>query len=222
MRKRINQNNFLQTQIEIQEQTFRKISTEIHDNISLTLSLSKIYLHDLNFNDNDDMSDKINLSVSLIKKAIGDLNGLSKSLNPDTVEKFGFIKSIEEQVNDIRKAELFKINFQVTGPPHSPGISTELIIFRMIQESLNNIIRHANATEANISLEYERTGLNVRIYDNGMGFNTEKIFSNNNGFGLSNMKKRATIINARLLVESQPKNGTAINIHIPLNNKKTS
>src|SRR5688572_26974966 len=171
IRKRIHQHDFLQSQIEIQEQTFQKISTEIHDNISLTLSLSKIYLHDLNFNDHNDMFDKINLSVSLIKKAIGDLNGLSKSLNPDTIEKFGLIKSIEEQVNDIRKAELFKINFQVNGHPHSQGISTELIIFRMIQEALNNIIRHANATEANISLDYERTGLTVHIHDNGSGFN---------------------------------------------------
>ena len=218
MRKRIHQQDFLQSQIEIQEQAFQKISTEIHDNISLTLSLSKIYLHDLNFNDRDDMFDKINLSVSLIKKAIGDLNGLSKSLNPDTIEKFGLIKSIEELVNDIRKTELFNINLQVNGVSHSPGISTELIIFRMIQESLNNIIRHANATEANISIGYERTGLTVLVRDNGSGFNTENLFSNNNGFGLNNMKKRATIINARLLVESQPQNGTAIMIHVPLKN----
>lgn len=221
-RQKINHHDFLQSQIDIQEQTFQQISTEIHDNISLTLSLSKIYLHDLNFSDHADMSDKINLSVSLIKKAIGDLNSLSKSLNADTIEKFGLIKSIEEQVNDIRKAELFNINFQVNGPHHLPVICNELILFRMIQESLNNIIRHANATEVNISLEYERTGLTVRVHDNGSGFSTENILSNKKGFGLSNMRKRARLINAQLLVESQPQNGTTIKIHLPLNNNQTN
>ncbi len=217
-RERKNQHEILESQIEMQEQTFQKISAEIHDNISLTLSLSKIYLHDLDLNDPADLSDKINLSTCLIKKAIDDLNTLSKSLNPVSIEKFGLIRSIEELVKDINKAELFKIKFNVKGIPHSQGVEYELILFRMIQESLNNIIRHANATEVSIVLDFEKTSLAVRIRDNGTGFKAETTTFNNNGSGLGNMKKRAQMINAQLYIDSQPQNGTAIRILIPLHN----
>jgi len=217
-REKKNQHDILESQIEMQEQTFQKISSEIHDNISLTLSLSKIYLHDLDYTDHADLSDKIHLSTCLIKKAIDDLNTLSKSLNPDSFEKFGLIRSIEELVKDIHKAELFKIKFNVKGIPHSQGADYELILFRMIQESLNNVIRHANATEVSITLDYEKTSLSVRIRDNGTGFKTENTTFNNNGSGLGNMKKRAQMINAQLFIDSQPQNGTLIKILIPHSN----
>ena len=215
-REKKNQHDILQSQIEMQEQTFQKISTEIHDNISLTLSLSKIYLEELDPSDPADMSDKINLSASLIKKAINDLHILSKSLNPDSFEKFGFIRSIEELVKDINRAELFKIKFNVKGVIHSQGPENELILFRIIQESLNNIIKHANATEVSISLKYIKRSLTVRIQDNGTGFKTEDTTFNNNGSGLGNMKKRAQMINAKLYIDSKPQNGTAIKIFVPI------
>jgi two-component system NarL family sensor kinase len=209
------QQDLLQSQIEVQEQTFQKISADIHDNISLTLSLAKIYLHDLDFNDHSDLGDKINLSMNLIKKAMEDLNNMAKSLNPETIEKFGLIKSIEEQVSDISKAELFKIKFNVTGIRRSPGVHTELILFRIIQEALNNIIRHADATHVTLALDYEKSGLTVRIRDNGAGFDPATPFLNN-GSGLSNMRKRATIINARLLIDSRLQKGTSVKILLPL------
>jgi signal transduction histidine kinase len=128
------------------------------------------------------------------------------------------IRSIEELVKDINKAELFKIKFNVKGIPHSQEADYELILFRMIQESLNNVIRHANATEVSITLDYEKTSLSVRIRDNGTGFKTENTKFNNNGSGLGNMKKRAQMINAQLFIDSQPQNGTLIKILIPLSN----
>ena len=218
-RKKQNDYDLVRSQIEIQEQTFHKISTEIHDNISLTLSLSKIYLHDLDFNDHADLSDKINLSVSLIKKAIDDLNNLSKSLNRDTIEKFGLIRSVEELVNDINKAELFKIKFKLKGIPFSADVNRELILFRIIQESLNNIIRHANATHVTITMDYEKSNLTIRIRDNGAGFCTEDVHFTSNGSGLINMKKRAQVINARLQIESKLQHGTTVKIVFPLNYK---
>ncbi|HUQ66978.1 MAG TPA: ATP-binding protein [Flavitalea sp.] len=210
------QHDFLQSQIEIQEQTFARISADIHDNISLTLSLSKIYLHDLDYNDPRDVSDKISLSVNLIKKAMEDLNNLARALNPETFEKFGLIKSIEEQVNNLCNAELFQIKYNVTGIPRSAGINNELILFRMIQEALNNIIKHANATHVTITLDYKKCSLTARIRDNGSGFDPG-VQLVSNGCGLSNMRKRAGIINARLLIDSKPQNGTSIKILLPLN-----
>lgn len=217
MREKKNNHDLLRSQIEIQEQTFHKISTEIHDNISLTLSLSKIYLHDLDFSDHADLGEKVNLSVYLIKKAIDDLNNLSKSLNRDSIEQFGLIRSVEEQINDISKAELFKIKFTVKGIPRSADVNSELILFRIIQEALNNIIRHANATHVSITMEFEKTSLIVRIRDNGSGFCTDDVKFTSNGSGISNMTKRAQVINARLQIKSKLQNGTTVKIALPLN-----
>jgi two-component system, NarL family, sensor kinase len=214
LREKQNQLDVVQSQINTQEQTFQKISCEIHDNISLTLSLSKIYLHDIDFTDQNDAHDKINLSVCLIKKAMDDLNNLSRSLNAESIQKFGLLKSVQQLVNDIGKAELFRISLNIkgTGPP--PGATDELIIFRMVQEILNNIIRHAGATEVIIWMDFEKSNLRIRVYDDGIGFDPND--SCTPGTGLDNLKKRAQIINAGLHIESAPHQGTTIKILIPL------
>lgn len=209
----------MQSQIDMQEQTFQKISADIHDNISLTLSLSKIYLHDIDLNDQEDSNDKINMSVCLIKKAMDDLNNLSKSLNADSIQKFGLMRSVEGLVNDISLTQLFRIKLHVKGMSRSPSINDDLIIFRMIQEVLNNIIRHANATDVIIWMDFEKSNLKIRICDNGIGFNLHET-DQHGGSGLSNLKKRSQIINAALLIESAPMQGTTVKIIVPINNNQ--
>ena len=206
----------MRSQIDVQEQTFQKISCEIHDNIALTLSLSKIYLHDIDFNDQTDANDKINLSVCLIKKAMDDLNNLSRSLNTDSIQKFGLIKSVQQLVNDISKTELFRITLNVKGTGNLP-VNDEVTTFRMIQEVLNNIIRHAHATEVIVRIDFEKSNLKVCISDNGIGFNADQ--SHEAGTGLNNLNKRAQIINAGLRIESTPHQGTTVKIIVPLSNK---
>lgn len=208
----------LQKQIAVQEETFQKISAEIHDNISLTLSLSRLYLHDIDAASNE-VSDRINCSASLIKRAIDDLNNLSKSLSSEAIEKFGLIKAIEEQVNDVRKAGMFEIDFNVNGVQRSFGSYVELIIFRMIQESFNNIIRHANANEVRITVAFETTALSIEIVDNGVGFSTATTNLKTTGSGLGNIRKRAQLLHAQLHIASLPHAGTTIRIRVPVNDK---
>lgn len=210
-----NELDLMRSQIDVQEQTFQKISCEIHDNIALTLSLSKIYLHDIDFNDQTDANDKINLSVCLIKKAMNDLNNLSGSLNADSIQKFGLIRSVEQLINDISRTELFTIVLNVKGS-NDLSVQNELIVYRMIQEALNNIIRHAQATDVMVWMDFEKTNLRIRICDNGVGFDTNE--SNSFGTGLSNLKKRAQLINACLAVDSKLQLGTTVKIVVPISN----
>jgi signal transduction histidine kinase len=212
----ITEYDLLQTQIEMEEQTFQKISTEIHDNISLTLSLSKLYLHDIDLNDHQEVNDKINLSISLLRKGIEDLNNLSKSLSAVSIEKFGLLRSVEELVNDVKSTELFSLNFIVTGCPVPMSNREELIIFRMIQESFNNIIKHAGATSVDMLLDYSDNKTHITIRDNGVGFNSLSVYD---GSGTGNMKKRARMIDAVLSIESLQGRGTTIRITVPVKNK---
>lgn len=205
----------MRSEIEVEEQTFQKISCEIHDNIALTLSLSKIYLHDIDFSDQTDANDKINLSICLIKKTMDDLNNLSRSLNAGAIQKFGLSAAVEQLVNDVSRTELFNITLNVKGAGRLQA-DDELIVFRMIQEVLNNIIRHAAATDVIVWMDFEKSNLRIRICDNGTGFDTSQ--TNVPGTGLSNLRKRAQIINAALQIESTLNVGTAIKIIVPISN----
>lgn len=213
------EHDHLQKQIAVQEETFQKISAEIHDNISLTLCLSRLYLYDIDPTDNIQRSDKINLSASLIKRAIDDLNNLSKSLSADAIEKFGLVRAVEEQVNDVKRASVFAIRFEVNGVQRSFGSHRELVIFRMIQESLNNIIRHSRACEVNIIFTFDCAMLTVEITDNGVGFVQDSSIKKVGGSGLNNIRKRAQLLHAQLSITSLPHSGTSITIRIPFNDK---
>lgn len=209
----------LQKEVAVQEETYQKISAEIHDNITLTLSLSRLYLNDISPVESHDVNNKINLSSSLIRKAIDDLNDLSKSLSSEAIEKFGLVRSVEEQVNDVKKVGVFGIHFEVNGVARSIGSYKELILFRMIQESLNNIIRHANATSVTVSLSFDETTLHIEIRDNGVGFRTGETKPSCRGTGLKNMRKRAELLRAQLYIESLPRAGTIVKIIVPVNEK---
>lgn len=208
----------LDIQVSAQEETFQKISAEIHDNISLTLSLSRLYLNDIDPSDTEEVTSKINLSVALIRKAIEDLNHLSKSLSSDAVEKFGLVKALEEQVNDIRQAGLFCINYSVQGIPRRLPAADEVILFRIVQESLNNIIRHAFANTVHIEVEFGEEHVELNIRDDGAGFNISNEYQKC-GSGLGNMRKRARLLNGKLSIHSSQFKGTHINITVPLTDK---
>jgi two-component system NarL family sensor kinase len=211
----LHQKKLLQSQLEMQEQTFQKISSEIHDNISRTLSLSKLQLNTLNYSNPAELADKINLSIQMIAKAIEDLNTISKSLNSDFILNFGLLKAVENQVNDILKTGLYTVNFEIRGSPVSLGYKEELILFRIIQESLNNILKHSRATLINLHLTFTSTGTEVSVQDNGIGFMLPEKEYLATTAGLNNMKKRAQMLNASLTIITEPDKGSIIRIAMP-------
>jgi signal transduction histidine kinase len=200
----------------LQEHALRHISSEIHDNISLSLTLSKVYLQDLDYSHPHQLKKRIDVSIGLIKKAISDLNYLSKSLNPDLVERFGLITSIEQLVNDIESAGLLSIELNIQGVATFLPSNDELILFRIVQEALRNIIKHAKATHVTIHVCSDESLLTINITDNGCGF----IKSNEHptGSGIGNMTRRARLLNASIIINPQT-TGTAITISVP---KKTN
>lgn len=206
--------NLLQTQLEIQEQTFQHISREIHDNINLSLTLAKLNLHTVEWNDKAQTVQKVNNSIELLTKSIAELSDISKSLNADIIIQQGLLKAIEEEVRRIRLAGLFHLDFELTGTPVYLDTQKELIIFRIIQESFNNIIKHAAATSAKLALHYNSAKLVITITDNGNGFDMELAGSSSQA-GLKNMETRIKILNGSMKLDSSPGTGTHILFTIP-------
>ncbi|MEO6671743.1 MAG: sensor histidine kinase [Ferruginibacter sp.] len=210
--KAIHENDMLKSKLEIQEQTFANISREIHDNIGQKLTLAKLHLNTLNFRQTKDIDKRINESVNIIGEAINDLSDISRSMSSEIILNNGFIKALEFEVNQLNKPGLYRIKLIVTGESVFLEANKELILFRITQEALNNIVKHAEATEICIRLHYQTKILKLEITDNGKGFTNKNKDSN----GLINMDKRAKMVGGRCDIASVIGNGTTIKIEIPL------
>jgi two-component system, NarL family, sensor kinase len=206
----------LATQLEIQEQTFQNISREIHDNIGLSLTLAKLNLNTLSWSNILTTREKVFGSVEFISRAIEDLSYLSKTLNTDFIEENGLLNALEVEIKKIKKLGLFQVEFDVAGSPVYMDTQKELVIFRIIQEVLNNSIKHAQATTLMISLNYHNDQVIVELGDNGRGFTDGKCSSKaNKGTGLLNIVKRASLIDGRCEVQSEQGKGTRVIMHVP-------
>jgi two-component system NarL family sensor kinase len=211
--------DMLQSQLEIQEQTLLDVSRDIHDNIALGLTLSKLHLNTLNYPKPVQFQDKIDISINLIGEAIHNLSNISKSLNSDIIRKYGLLKAIDNEISNLSKTSLFNIEQEIIGAPVFLEFKKELVIFRVIQESFNNILKHAEAKNISIVLNYGKGHLLLTVTDDGKGFslgqsNQDK--SGPGGSGLNNMQQRARTINGDCTIVSKIGGGTMVTVHIPL------
>lgn len=209
-----NESLLMQTRLEVREQTCTQISREIHDHISLSLSLCKLHLNAIDFRRPAELIDKVNVSVHLIGQSIASLNDISKSLDTDYQQTQDIVDLLQIELKRLERTGVFKTAYEVVGQPVPIRKDVELVVLRIAQETLNNIIKHAEATLVTIKLIYAAQRLECNILDNGRGFQVEGPGSR--GAGLNNMAKRAAMIGADLIVNSEQGNGTLISIVLPL------
>jgi two-component system, NarL family, sensor kinase len=217
--KTSHQNTLLQSQLEIQEQTFENISREIHDNIGQKLTLAKLHLNTLDYTDTKKTELQVNDSVNMISEAINDLSDISRSMSSEILLNNGLIKALEFEAAQLQKSGMYKISLSTSGNSIFMDANTELVLFRIAQEAINNIIKHAQATLIDIRLHYNTVLLTMQISDNGKGFNTEQ---NVPGTGLQNIKKRAALLKGSCTIASTENTGTQIKIEIPLYEDNTT
>ncbi len=203
----------LMAQLEMQEKTFQNISREIHDNIGQKLVLAKLYLNTLVYVDINKTIQQVNSSVVKISEAINDLSDISRSMSSEIIISNGLLKGIEFEVAQLQKSGIYKIRLGITGNPIFLDSQKELMLFRIIQESLHNIIKHAAASAIYIHLDFAHKMLTMMIKDDGKGFEkTER----KEGIGLINISKRISFLQGNFLIKSTTK-GTKLMIGIPIN-----
>ncbi|MGI8583988.1 MAG: sensor histidine kinase [Chitinophagaceae bacterium] len=200
----------LKSRLEIQEQTFNHISQEIHDNIGQVLSLVRLQINTLGKTPSEE---QINTTDYLLGKAIKDLRDLSHSLSTDRIKELGFNDFIKQSLIPLEKTGNYKIEFVSDTENIAINYEIALIIYRIIQEALNNIIKHAKATEITISVVLKKEKVHIKIMDNGQGFDSSKI-SGSTGIGLKNITARAKLINAKLDISTALNAGTTVEIII--------
>lgn len=211
--KAAHENTLLQSQIEMQENTFQNISKEIHDNIGQKLALAKLLLNTLPYNHAEKVPAQVDASVGILGQVVSELSALSRSMSNEIVLENGIIKAIEAELVQLKKAGAYDVNFEITGDTIFLDVNRELVLFRVIQEGIHNIIKHAEASVINISMQYNENSLTLVIADNGKGFQVKQ--ANNLGTGIKNIKKRIQLLNGTCLINSVHNNGTTIHIEIP-------
>lgn len=207
----------LQTEVEIREQTLNSVSRELHDNLGQIASLIKINLNLVSKNLDEKDRLKISESIDLLKRLIGDIKSLSLSLDSDNIHRVGLYDSIKQDIERINRTGSLQIEF--TGKNTLPSLrpDVEIFLYRICQEALNNILKHAKASKAELVLDFKSGTLEIVIRDNGEGFNIETATTNKEkGSGLGNMSKRCDIIGASFGIETKPGAGTIICITLPV------
>lgn len=216
------QQTLLQTQLEIQEQTLKNISQEIHDNIGQALSLAKLNLNTMPVTVDEALQQKILNSKQLVSKAITDLRHLSRSLDTDYVQEMGLQRAIEYEMQMIKKTGTIDTALVVEGALFRLDKQKELILFRIVQETFNNILKHANASTINVEIEYTAVHFSIKVKDNGKGVNLQPLNETDNkslGLGIRNMHSRARLIGADFTMNSILGEGTEVKINLPIENK---
>ena len=211
-------NELFKAQLEMQEETLQYISQEIHDNVGQFLSLAKLNLNTLNFENKELTIERVNNSAGLLTQALDDLRALSKGLSSDLIKNGGLKKAIELQVNQLQKTGKYHVIFETKGGYQYLNEQKEIILFRILQEAVNNIVRHSSACEIIILLSCIDDHVKMYIQDDGSGFDPSSLLKEKNNLpgGINNMKKRAQLINADLNIESNPGKGTRITVTTPI------
>jgi signal transduction histidine kinase len=208
---------FLKAQMEIKEQTLQHIGRELHDNLGHIASIIKINLHTLT-KDLDNAAkalDKIEATKDLTRQLIGDLKSLSVSLGADRIAQSGLAKALETEVDRLNKTGQFTATITQEGNLPAIEKGKVVILFRMAQEILNNMVKHSGARHITVRLNASENSFILAFSDDGVGFDIDKK-KNSGGAGLLNLQHRAKLINAQLTMQSSPGNGSRVIIELPL------
>jgi len=209
--------DILNVKIEIQENTFQEIAREIHDNINLSLTLAKLQLNALLWEETEKHREAINSTIQLIGQSLESLRNISRSLNSDIISTQGLTNAIQEEIKRITATGLIQILLDVQGKSIFMDSQKELIVFRTIQEAFNNILKHARASIANINLDYQDMGLRISIKDDGVGFQftSVKEMAITGRSGLKNIESRLKALNGTIQIKTKPNLGTQLLFYIP-------
>ncbi|HEY0175951.1 MAG TPA: ATP-binding protein [Pedobacter sp.] len=204
----------LKSQFEVQEHILQTISSNLHDNIGQLLSLTSITLSSIK--SGNEQEEKITTAGDLVLRTIRELRQLSKMMSAQELIRKNIGHAIAYEVDWLRKGTDFKIQFTDNTSHSIPeNADKELILFRLFQEIISNIIKHAEATEITVIIDQFPERLTLHVKDNGRGFMLDEKLKAGEGMGLSNISKRAAMMNGTFNIHSVPGSGTDILVSIP-------
>jgi PAS domain S-box-containing protein len=202
-----------QATIDAQEKERQEIGKELHDNINQHLTTTRLYLEVAKEKASGEILEMISLAHQNLADIVSEIRHLSQSLVPPTLGDLGLIESVIELGDSLKRAHSFQVDLQFRhfNEEHLPG-NMKLMIFRIIQEQVSNILKHAQASSMKVRLQSDAEYIVVTISDDGKGFNPSQV---KRGMGFHNISSRASLFNGRVDIHSTPSNGCTVTVVIP-------
>jgi signal transduction histidine kinase len=208
------QKQLTQASIDGQEKERREIGKELHDNIGQQLTTIKLFLDLAKSTADESTMEMVNMAIKGVSDVINEIRAMSRSLVPHSLKDLGFVDSVEELIDSITRAQGLKIDLESENfDEASLRENQQLSLFRIVQEQLNNIIKHAKARHISIILKTTPQKVVLKIKDDGQGFDEKNV---RKGLGFTNIRNRAEIFGGKAEISSKPGEGCLLRVFMPL------
>lgn len=193
-----------------------RIASELHDGVGQLLSTALMNMNGLVNQlqyQTPDEKEKAQNTLELINESYDKMRSISHQMMPNALIKAGLTSAVKDFVNKIDKDKI-KVSLDIVGLNERLDQQVESVLYRLIQETVNNVIKHVQATKLDIQFLKDEDGVAITIEDNGKGFDTS-LLNNSSGIGLKNMMSRIAFLKGSIDFDSSPGSGTLVAIHIP-------
>lgn len=204
----------LHSMVEGQENERKRLAQELHNHLGSLLATIKV-----NFNAVDEnYIPNHHTLVTLIDKACSDIRSLSHELNMGISADFGLVPALQELRAHLQQANGLVVEFSASMSNEPISFQNEIIVYRIIQELVSNVLKHAEASQMSILLTYfeQESMLNILVQDNGKGFNVDKEKIDKVGMGLNSLEQMVVNMQGLIIFDSNPVTGTTVTIDLPL------
>src|SRR5258706_2180303 len=204
----------LRSKLEVQEQVFNYISQEIHDNVGQVLSTARIQANIISQTSqfNEELIDNIKQNIST---ALSDLRDIARSLSSDRIKSLSILNVMTAEIERLNKFADFKTTLSTEGTEKPIEETRKLFLFRILQEALQNIIRHSEASNVVVTFYYLEKIVKVIVEDDGKGFDSVSMDKTGPGIGMMNIKSRVAFVCGSFNFFSAVNQGTKLLIEIP-------
>jgi len=210
--------------LRVQEDERKRISRELHDETGQALMVIRLYLGMLESTaagrGSRSQKNKIRETVEVVDRTIEGIRRIIGRLSPLVLKELGLVAAIRKEAKDLAKNTGIRARVMVAEDLNRLDPEVEMVIYRVVQETLHNVAKHSNAKSANIILNYDDKSLRLLVEDDGVGFSSKSSNSRGNSFGLAGIKERVHSIGGEVRVVSSKERGTRIEVAVPL--KETS
>ena len=199
--------------METQELERQRFAKELHDGVGANLSMLKMYLSSMG-DKNFPIETLKERSSLLLKQTLDEIKGFIHDMHPRSLNELGLERTIWETVEHVNQSKHLKVVFKSQNIPQKLSQNIEINLFRVVQELIQNAIKHSKASEVFLDLRFENQVLSLKYDDNGKGFDTTLI--ENRGNGLLNMQQRIELLKGTFIVSSSPNQGTTVSIAVKI------
>lgn len=195
----------------------QRLARELHDGLGQSLIAQKLRLESFAQVDSEQDNEMVRELKVCADQLVDEVRRISNALMPAQLHQFGLVAAIRQHCEEVGRLGMMEVNFEASGDFNILSRKKKVYIFRMVQEALNNVIKHSGAGIVNIDLARNRDQLYLSIADDGKGFDKDKICHGN---GLHNLKDRVELLMGTISIRSETGKGTAVEIQIPYKDDK--